>query len=92
METFTIPRFLYIRMSRKEAIEDTVDDLHADDEDKIEEEESEVTVTKIEDLRNECMRETEEDIHRRLLRNHEVVNKGCSRKKKSPLWEFFLPF
>ena len=67
-------------MSRNEAIEDTVDDLHTDDEDNIEEEDSEVTVIEIEDLRNECMRETEEDINSRLLRNHEVVNKGCSRK------------
>ena len=38
---------LYIRMSRKEAIEDTVDDLHAEDEDNIEEEESEVTLMEI---------------------------------------------
>ena len=51
-----------------------------------------MTVMKIDDLLNECMRETEEDINRRLLRNHEVVNKGCSRKKKSPVWDFFLPF
>ena len=73
---------LYIRMSRKEAIEYTVDYLHADDEDNIEEEESEVTVMEIDDLRNECMRETEEDINRRILRNHEVVDKGCSRKRR----------
>ena len=79
-------------MSRKEAIEDTVDDLHADDEDNIEEEESEVTVMEIDDLRNECMREMEEDINRRLLQNHDVVNKGCSRKNKSHVWAFFLPF
>ena len=38
------------------------------------------------------MRVTEEDIKRRLLQNHEVVNKGCSRKKKSHVWAFFLPF
>ena len=37
-ETFPIPRVIYIRMYRKESIEDTVDDLHADDEDNIEEE------------------------------------------------------
>ena len=37
-------------MSRKDTIEDTVDDLHADDEDNIEEEESEVTVMEIDDL------------------------------------------
>ena len=93
-------RVLYVRISRKEAIfdglyptkEDIVDDFHAHDEENTEEEESEVTVTEIDDLRNECMRETEEDINRRLLQNHEVVSKGCSRKKKSPVWEFFLPF
>ena len=45
-------------MSRKEAIEDTFDDLHADNKDNIYEEESEGTVTEIDDLRNECMRET----------------------------------
>ena len=41
-----------------------------------------MTVMEIDDLRNECMRETEEDINRRILRNHEVVNKGCSRKRR----------
>ena len=46
-------------MYRKESIEDTVDDLYADDEDNIEEEDSEVTVMEIDDLQNECMRETE---------------------------------
>ena len=87
-------------MSRKEAIfdglsptkEDIVDDFHADDEDSKEEKESEVTVMEIDDFRNECMSETEEDINRILLRNHEVVNNGCSRKKKSPVWAFYLPF
>ena len=54
-------------MSRKEAIEDIVDDLNADNGDKKDEEESEVNVTEIEDLRNECMREIEEYINRRLL-------------------------
>ena len=51
-----------------------------------------MTVMEIDNLRNECMRETEEDINRKLLRNHELVNKGCSSKKKSPVWDFFLPF
>ena len=51
-----------------------------------------MTVMDIYDLRNECMGETEEDINRRLLQNHEVLNKGCSRKKMSPVWEFSLPF
>ena len=55
-ETFPIPRVLYIRMSRKEAIEDTFDDLHADNKDNIYEEESEVTVMDIDNFRNECMR------------------------------------
>ena len=61
-------------MSRKEAIfdglstkEDIVDDFPVEDEDNIEEEVSEVTVMEIDNLRNECMRETEEDINRRLL-------------------------
>ena len=90
-ETFPIPRVLYVRMSRKEAIEDTVDNLNAGDEDNIEEEAYEVTVFEIDNLRNECMREIEEDINRRLLQNHEVVNKGCSRKNKSPVWAFFPP-
>ena len=87
-------------MSRKEAIfdglyptkEDIVDDFPVDDEDNIEEEESEVTVMEIDDLRIECIRETEEDINRILLRNREVVNKGCSRKNKSSVWDFSLPF
>ena len=88
-ETFPIPRVLYVRISRKEAIfygmstkEDIVDDLLVEDEDKIEEEVSEVTVMEIYNLINECMRETEEDINRRLLQNHEVVNKGCYRKRR----------
>ena len=55
-------------MSSKEDIfdglstkKDIADDLPVDDEYNIEEEVSEVTVMEIEDLRNECMRETEED-------------------------------
>ena len=79
-------------MSRKEAIEDTVDDLHSDNEENIEEEESEVTVMEIDDFRNEYVRETEEDMNRKLHQNHEVVNKGYSRKNKSPVWAFSLPF
>ena len=38
------------------------------------------------------MRETEEDISRRLLQNHDVVNKVFSRKNMSHVWAFFLPF
>ena len=52
-----------VRMSRKESIfygmsttEDIVDDLPVDDEDKIKEELSGVTVMEIDDLQNECMR------------------------------------
>ena len=72
--------------------EDIVEDLPVDNEDNIEEEVSGVTLTEIDDLRNECMRKIEEDIKRRLFQNHEVVNKGCSRKNKSPAWEFSLSF
>ena len=51
-------------MSRKEVIfdglsptkEETVDDSPVEDEENIEEEEYEVTVMDIDDLRNECMR------------------------------------
>ena len=46
----------------------------------------------IDNLRNDRMRDTEEDINVRLLLNNEVVNKGCSRKKKSYVWYFLLPF
>ena len=63
-----------------------------EDEETIEEEVSEVTMTEIDNFRNECMGETDEDINRRLPQNHEVVNKGCYRKKKSPVWAFLLPF
>ena len=73
-------------------MEDTVDYLHSGDEDNIEEEESEVTVMEIDDFRNERMRETEEDINRKLLQNHEVFNNKFSGKKKSPVWSFFLSF
>ena len=51
-----------------------------------------MTVVWIDNLRNKCMRETEENINRRLLKNHRVVDKGCSIKNKSPVWDFFLPF
>ena len=76
-ETFTIPSIIMVRMSRKEAIfdglstkEDIVDTFPVDDEDNIEEEVSEVTVMEIDDFRNECMRETEDDLNRILLQNH----------------------
>ena len=87
-----------VRISRKEAIfdvistkEDIVDTLNVDNEDNTEEEVSEATVMEIDDLRNKCMRETEDDLNRILLRNHKEVNKGCSKKNKSPVWAFFLP-
>ena len=51
-----------------------------------------MTVMEIDNFRNEYMREKEEDRNRRLLLNHEVVNKGHSRKNKSPVWAFPLPF
>ena len=52
----------------------------------------EATVMEIDDLRNECMRETEDNLNRILLQNHREVNKGCSQKKKIHMWDFFLPF
>ena len=87
-------------MSKKEAVsdglsptkEDIVDDFPVGNEYNIEEEEYEMTLMEIDNLRNECMRKTEEDINRRLLRNHEVVNKVSSKTKKSHVWAFFLPF
>ena len=86
-------------MSRKEATfdgmytkEDIVDDLPVENEDNIEEEVSEVTVMEIDDLRNKCMRETEDNLNSILLKNHEEVNKGCSIKNKIHVWEFPLPF
>ena len=38
------------------------------------------------------MRETEDDLISILLQNYKEVNRGCSRKKKSPVWAFFLTF
>ena len=46
----------------------------------------------IDNLRNEYVRETEDNLNRRLLQNHKEVNKGCSQKKSSPVWAFSLPF
>ena len=51
-----------------------------------------MTVTEIEDLRNECVRETEDNLNRRILGNHKYVNKGYYIKKKSSVWYFPLPF
>ena len=74
-----------VGMSSKEAIfhglstqEDILDTFPADGEDNIEEEVSEATVVEIDYLRNECMRETEDNLNRILLQNHKEVNKGCS--------------
>ena len=39
-------------------------------------------MTDIEDLRYECVRETEDHLNRRLLGNHKEINKGCYRKKR----------
>ena len=65
METFPIPRVLYVMMYRKDAIfdgmptkEDIVDDLPIDDEENIEEEVSEANVMEIDNFRNLRMRET----------------------------------
>ena len=53
---------------------------------------SEATMMGIDDLRNESVREMEDNLNRRLLQNHQEFNKGCYQKKKSPAWAFFLPF
>ena len=73
-ETFTIPRVLMVRMSNKEAIFDgiytrevMVDAFPVDDEENLEGEVSKVTVMEIDNLRDKCVRETEEDLNRRLL-------------------------
>ena len=42
---------------------------------------SEATVVEIDYLRNEFMRETEDNLNRIFLENHKEVNKGCSQKK-----------
>ena len=70
-----------VRISSKEDIfdgmstkEDIVDALPVDNEDNIEEEVSEATVMEIDDLRNECKRETEDDLNTILLQNHKEVN------------------
>ena len=53
---------------------------------------SEATVMEIDYLRNECVRDMEDDLNKRTLQYHNEVNKGCYRKKKSFVWAFFLPF
>ena len=53
---------------------------------------SEATLMEIGDFRNECVKETEDDLNMRLLRNHKEFNMGCSQKKNSHVWAFFLPF
>ena len=52
---------------------------------------SEVTVMEIDDLRNECVMETEDHLNRRLLGNHYEVNKVYSRKKVSLNLGLFIP-
>ena len=86
-----------VRISRKEAIfdglytkEGIIDALPVDNEDVIEEELSEGTVMERDNFKNECRRETEDDLNIILLQNHKEVKKRCSRKKKSPVWAFFL--
>ena len=46
----------------------------------------------IDDFRNECVREMEDDLNKRLLQNHKEVNKGCYQKKKSPVRAFSSHF
>ena len=93
-----------VRMSKKEASfdglsmkESIVDYIPVNNEENFEggvreQSGSEVTVMEIDYLRNECVKETEDNLNRRLIRNHKEVNKGCSRKNRSPMWAFFLPF
>ena len=89
-ENFPIPWVIMVRMSRKEAIFDGLF-FPVEHEDKIEEEVSEATAMEIDDFRNECMKEKEDDLNSILLQNHKEVNKVCSQKK-SPVCAFFLPF
>ena len=103
-ETFPIIRVLMVRMFRKENIfgvlptkDGIVDALPVDDEDNLEGEVreksgSEATVMEIDDLQNECVRETEDNLNRRLILNHKEVNKECSRKKRVLCGDFSLPF
>ena len=84
-ETFRIPKVLRFKISKKGAIFDCLytkgnkfDALPVDDEDNIEDEVSEVTTKKINYYRNECMRETEDDLKRKLVQNHREFNKRCS--------------
>ena len=39
-----------------------------------------MTVMEIEDLQNECVRETEDHLYRILIGNRKEANKGCSIK------------
>ena len=58
----------------------------------IEQSGSEVTVMEIDNLRNECVREIEDNLNRRLLQNHEEANKGYFRKNKIPVCASLLNF
>ena len=51
----------------------------------------EVIVMEIEDLRSECVRETEDHLNRMLHSNQREVNKVCSRKRRV-MCSLFLPF
>ena len=53
---------------------------------------SEATVMKIDNFRNECVSETEDNLNRRLLQNHEEANKGYFRKNKIPVCASLLKF
>ena len=78
-ETFPIPRVLIVRISRNEAIVDglskneaIVDDNRVDNEENLkgevgEQSGSEMTVMEIDNFRNECVRQTDNNLNRRLL-------------------------
>ena len=51
-----------------------------------------MTVREIDNLRNKCMKETKEDINRRILQNHEVINKGCPGKLRVLCGTFYSHF
>ena len=51
-----------------------------------------MTVMEIEDLRNGCVRETEDHLNRILVGNNKEVDKGCSIKNNSNVCAFSPPF
>ena len=92
--TFPLKTVLVVRVSMKEAIVYVMsikytifENSCVDNEDNFEMEGgeqagSEVIVMEIEDLRSECVRETEDHLNRMLHSNQGEVNKVCSRKRR----------